>query len=284
MSNIIIGIPRGLMYYKYKNLWINFFRELGIDVLISPPTTKKLFDYAVNDDSDLCIALKIYIEHIKYLNDKTDYILIPRIKDKELCTYYDSLYDIVSNTIDGNFLDYNIDEKNDEEIAFIKLGEKLGFGKNFSFDAYSSAKKQEYKKNKINYLLQQKKLKRSSKKILIISNDYIYFDYIINTKISQIIEQNNFDIIFSGFVNPDIQKDSLNDYFTYIKNLVNQVDKILLITTLPCEYNFRILYDILNQTDKKSLIINVENMFIDSEFESKLKNFIFDIKLVSDYE
>ena len=29
-----VGIPRGLYYYHYKDLWLSFFKRLGIDVLV----------------------------------------------------------------------------------------------------------------------------------------------------------------------------------------------------------------------------------------------------------
>ena len=79
-SKIKIGIPRALLYYKYYTLWEHFFKELGLDILISPETNNEILQngkkYTVDE---ACLSLKIYIGHVFYLIDKVDYILVPRI-------------------------------------------------------------------------------------------------------------------------------------------------------------------------------------------------------------
>ena len=39
-----IGIPRALLYYRYGVLWETFFRELGMETVLSPHTNKNLLD------------------------------------------------------------------------------------------------------------------------------------------------------------------------------------------------------------------------------------------------
>ena len=102
----------------------------------------------------MCLSLKIYIGHVFYLKDKVDYILVPRIVcekiNSESCTNFIALYDIINNTFDVNILNYNVDERKrkTEESAFIKMGEKLGFGKNYIESAYHKAKKKNINKIK----------------------------------------------------------------------------------------------------------------------------------------
>lgn len=38
-ANKKIGIPAGLLYYMYQDLWLNFFHDIGCDVVVSGNTT-----------------------------------------------------------------------------------------------------------------------------------------------------------------------------------------------------------------------------------------------------
>ena len=77
---IIVGIPRALSYYKYFPLWKTFFSDLGAEVIISPPTNKKMLDlgsrYVVDE---VCLPVKVYFGHVNYLKDKVNLIFAPRV-------------------------------------------------------------------------------------------------------------------------------------------------------------------------------------------------------------
>ncbi|MEO0088065.1 MAG: acyl-CoA dehydratase activase-related protein [candidate division WOR-3 bacterium] len=75
-----IGVIRALLYYRYGNFFINFFKSLGIDYLLSPETNKELIDLGVkNSSSEVCLPLKVACGHLLYLKDKVDYLFIPKI-------------------------------------------------------------------------------------------------------------------------------------------------------------------------------------------------------------
>ena len=138
-----IGIPRSLYYYYYDNLWINFFKFLNVDVLVSPLTNKEIMDLGIKYAQDeMCLSMKNYIGHIAYLKDKCDYILIPRLdnygRDNQTCTNFLAVYDIINNLFDINILNYNINllNKETEKDGFIKIGTYLGFSKNKSIFVY----------------------------------------------------------------------------------------------------------------------------------------------------
>ena len=78
-SKIKIGIPRALLYYKFSDLWITFFEELGAEVIVSPRTTKEIKDNAVKlaPDED-CYSTKLYFGHTYALKDNVDYLFVPR--------------------------------------------------------------------------------------------------------------------------------------------------------------------------------------------------------------
>ena len=59
-----IGIPRGMFYYYYGNIWINFFKELDIDIVVSPKTNKEIMEMGGKYATDeMCLSLKNYIGH-----------------------------------------------------------------------------------------------------------------------------------------------------------------------------------------------------------------------------
>lgn len=101
-----VGIPKGLLYYKYHPFLIAFFKELGADVVISEDTNKKVLDLGVKYAVDeACLPIKVFHGHVAALRDKCDVIVIPRImqirKNEYICPKFCGLPEMVSNSIDG---------------------------------------------------------------------------------------------------------------------------------------------------------------------------------------
>jgi predicted nucleotide-binding protein (sugar kinase/HSP70/actin superfamily) len=78
-----IGLPRGLIHFKFSTLWITFFEELGLNVVVSPLTNKEIRDYAVRKaPEEDCFSTKLYIGHVFSIAEKVDYLFIPRFGSK----------------------------------------------------------------------------------------------------------------------------------------------------------------------------------------------------------
>jgi predicted nucleotide-binding protein (sugar kinase/HSP70/actin superfamily) len=76
-----IGIPRALLYYQYFPMWKTFFKELGGEVVVSPPTTKAMIaSGASRVVADTCLPVKVFLGHVLSLIGKCDYIFIPTIR------------------------------------------------------------------------------------------------------------------------------------------------------------------------------------------------------------
>jgi predicted nucleotide-binding protein (sugar kinase/HSP70/actin superfamily) len=72
-------LPQALIYYKYGDLWKTFFKSLGTEVIISPPTNKEIRELAITHAPDEdCYSTKLYFGHVMTLKDKVDYYFIPR--------------------------------------------------------------------------------------------------------------------------------------------------------------------------------------------------------------
>lgn len=83
-----IGYPQALLYYKYFPLWDHFLTQLGAEVVLSGPTTKRTVSAGtVCADNELCLPVKVFYGHLHELKDKVDAIFIPRIVSVEKRAY-----------------------------------------------------------------------------------------------------------------------------------------------------------------------------------------------------
>jgi len=82
-----IGFPRALFYYDYFPFWAGFFHSLGIEVVTSPPTHRKIMEQGLKKASDeTCLPLKLLAGHIQALQ-AVDAIFLPRMVSVEEDTY-----------------------------------------------------------------------------------------------------------------------------------------------------------------------------------------------------
>ena len=101
-----VGIPKGLLYYKYHPFLNTFFNELGAEVINSEDTNRETLNQGVRYCVDeACLPVKIFHGHVAYLIDKSDIIVIPRImqirEDEYICPKFCGLPEMVNNSI-GN--------------------------------------------------------------------------------------------------------------------------------------------------------------------------------------
>jgi predicted nucleotide-binding protein (sugar kinase/HSP70/actin superfamily) len=98
----VVGIPRGLLYFRYQPLWATFFSHLGVKIKVSQPTERSSFDSAQGlTRSDLCLPVKVFLEHISRLKDTVDFLLLPRVisvsPDAYMCPKILGLTDMARN-------------------------------------------------------------------------------------------------------------------------------------------------------------------------------------------
>jgi predicted nucleotide-binding protein (sugar kinase/HSP70/actin superfamily) len=99
-----VGIPRVLAYYSFYPQWRTYLEELGMEVVLSPPTTKEILDQGIRDTvTDACIPIKVFHGHVAALIGQVDYILIPRLVsidgDATLCPKFLGLSDMVKTSV-----------------------------------------------------------------------------------------------------------------------------------------------------------------------------------------
>lgn len=259
-----IGIPKALYYYEYPVLFKTFFEALGIEVVLSDDTNKKVVEDGISKSIDEeCLASKIFLGHVNNLVDRTysediDYIFIPRLctfKDKKtICVKFYALYDICNNVFDAKFITLNIDyEKGQNELkAFLSLGKKLNKGIRETASAYLLAKKAQKEYDIAKFKEQKNKLNSSKNlKILIVSHPYIYNDKHLGKIIKNYLEKLNIDVFYADINSSGIKKDEFKkmkyknisksiywkqsiDLLNGVEEYLNNIDGIIYLSVFPC--------------------------------------------------
>ena len=200
MEPTVIGIPRGMLYYRYEALWKTFFTKLGAEVRVSGPTTRRTAGQgaAVTID-EACLSLKLYFGHVRELIGECDTIFIPRVsnfgRNRDMCPRFHAMYDMAKNIFRDSgqkFLTCNIDVLGGESElkAFMSLGHSLGCPVKSTLSAYQAAKKEDRRVWREKLREQKSLLSRSGLKILLAGHDYLIRDDYIGKPVADFLRRN----------------------------------------------------------------------------------------------
>ena len=129
-----IGIARALSYYNYFPYYWGFFNHLGIDIVLSSPTTKKtLSEGSALVVTETCLPIKVFVGHIvELVNKGVKKIFVPSIQSIAPkiynCSKIRGLPDLIRNVVKGDFeiIEATLDksEKNLGLYEFLKQAVK----------------------------------------------------------------------------------------------------------------------------------------------------------------
>lgn len=137
-------------------------------------------------------------------------------------------------------------EHNPKTLAFLKLGENLGYSYIKSYQAYKYAEKIALMKRKKEEKLQKEKLNNDNLKILLAGHPYNLYDELIGKVVSKFLKENNITIIYSNKIEHEIidsecEKLSTDIHWTHNKEVMasvnyykDKVNGIILISSFPC--------------------------------------------------
>ena len=129
-----IGIPQSMLYYDFNKLFEEFFKNLDIELLVSPKTNINILNQGViNCVDEACLPIKIHHGHVMYLKDKVDYVFVPRIissyKKEYYCPKQLGMADMVRHNISDitNLLDpiMYFDNNRNKRTSLHNLGKLL---------------------------------------------------------------------------------------------------------------------------------------------------------------
>lgn len=221
-KRIKVGVPRALHFYRYFPFWKKLLEELGVELILSPPTNKKIVEVGVTHGfGELCIPMKIYYGQVLRLvedNPDLDYIFVPRyvseVKESYFCPKFLSLPDVIKILPDiPKILNFEVNVKEFPlATSIIELGKELGKNQTKSLEAYRVAQKyfDEYhdflrKGVSVNYTLRlvqrnvpfkvPKKKHNGDLRFLLLGHAYNIFDTYINLDFQKKLQDHGVEIL-----------------------------------------------------------------------------------------
>ncbi|TET16216.1 MAG: CoA activase [Dehalococcoidia bacterium] len=142
-DSVTIGIPRMLMFYEQFPLWATFFQELGLKVVISDKTNRKLINKGLQLIlAEMCYPVKVAYGHVENLIEKNvDYVFLPNVIDLEMvahdvdrsynCPYIQGIPFILGPAFEGRVkiikpTIHMAEEKYNLRKQMLRLGQMLG--------------------------------------------------------------------------------------------------------------------------------------------------------------
>jgi predicted nucleotide-binding protein (sugar kinase/HSP70/actin superfamily) len=177
-------------YYIYPGLWETFFSELGMEPIVSGPSTIKTVEKASQiSETEHCLPNKLFDAHLAELVGKVDMVFVPRvlstIKNHLSCPKFGPLPDAARADIarETKVLSIDIDEsRHTLPKSLMLLGQQLKSQKgrirsaiNCSLSAMDSAKNQRVRSRK----------KNGGLRFLLIGHPYVIHDNFIAGPILQ---------------------------------------------------------------------------------------------------
>ncbi len=221
-EKIKVGIPRALHYFKFFPFWKKLFEELDVEIVLTPPTNKKIVEEGVTHGfGELCLPVKVYYGHaLKLINEHPDidFLFVPRyvaeLKESYFCPKWLSLPDVIKILPNcPKLLNFEVNVKEFPiSTAIIELGRQLGKGRTESLDAYKKAQHyhEEYltflrKGVSVNYALRlvlrdlpfelPKQKAQRKIKFLLLGHAYNLFDRFVNLDFIKKFEDQDVDVI-----------------------------------------------------------------------------------------
>jgi predicted nucleotide-binding protein (sugar kinase/HSP70/actin superfamily) len=99
-----VGIPQGLLFWRYASLWFTFLRGLGMEPVISRATTRATLDCGVRlAVEEACLPVKVFYGHCAELAEEVEALFVPRLVSVEprayICPKFMGLPDMVRHAL-----------------------------------------------------------------------------------------------------------------------------------------------------------------------------------------
>lgn len=290
-----IGLPRSLLYHRYRVLWKSFFESLGVETVESPPSNRAILDRGIRLAVDeTCLPLKILLGHVDTLKGRADLILVPRIVSVErgetACVKFLGAYDVVRNLIEGvELLEYNVDVTagRTERSEFCRLGRDLRGKPVSAWLAYQRAKREENRFLLERTRIQEAALELGGTKVLVVGHGYNLEDELLGLPIVRTLEELGVIPIAAEMHDRDLSRRlskrlSTDIPWTYNKELLgaveryrDQVDGIVFLVTFPCGPDSLMTELCVRKIkDKPILVIVLDELQGEAGLRTRIESFV----------
>lgn len=249
-----IGLPKALLYYRYRYLWETFFTELGCKTVTSPDTCRTMLEEGIaRSVGECCLPVKLFLGHVSSLLGRCDAILVPRFetsgKNEEFCVRFWGLPDIVRNTFpEAPLIGYDLQghKRGSEQHGFLSMGKALGKSSAQTLRAYRRAVQEQQRQDRLTVARQQKLLSAGGPKVLLVSQPYLIHDpYVGGPLVRMLREQGGVPIYAdrcdrracracSKSLSAELYWTLNQEAIGAIPLLKHAVDGALLISAFPC--------------------------------------------------
>lgn len=287
-----VGIPKGLLNYKYYKFFEKFFYELGTEIITSPDTNKQILDYGVKYCvNDACLPIKIFHGHVASIKDKCDLMVIPRImqlcEHEFICPKFCGLPEMIINSIP------NMPQTTMAPI-YATSREKLYKWIN-STGSIITKNKQKIRKAYSEALREQNKFqigiktKESKINVALIGHPYNIYDNFINMNLVKKLTKLGVGVITEEFVDDIFINDKVKDLFkrpfwTFARNAYGastylaenkKIDGIIYISSFACGID-SVVIDLIKEKINifPFLILKVDEHTGESGFDTRIEAFV----------
>lgn len=294
--DMVIGIPRALLFHYYGEKWIEFFRHLGVETILSPDTNREIVKRGIALSVDeACFSSKVYIGHVDWLSTRCDIVFSPRMENtgvrEDFCPRIFGMHDVIAHTFPELKLlnaDINYLFRRREVDAFTNMGEQLGFTAEKSRKAYTAANEKFFAERTKVIENQMKLFNRKGLKVLLVSHSYNIYDSHIGRDIIDYFKSQKVTTIFADLVDTKMAREKTKEiygnrvYWRVNATLMgavelykDKVDGIVLVTTFPCGPD-SIFNDILIRSsgDKPILSLMIDELDASAGLQTRLESFI----------
>ncbi len=277
MAKMKIGMPKSLLWFKYRVFWESFFENLGCEIVHSPQTDKEIVERGVRNSVDeICIPVKVFYGHCLEIADACDYIFVPRYwrvsKDSITCpkliTTADTVQQILKERFPKKILTTTINIKiNSLYRSFLRLGLKINKNPFRVARAYRQAIKDQREHEICKEREFNQKMAQPGIKLAVIGHEYNLFDPFINQELIAEIENQEVNVITSDLVPHSIGEESLtgkpNIYWSYEREIIgaaywalssDKISGVILISSFNCGPDSLLYEQILLENNDKPML------------------------------
>lgn len=308
-----VGIPRALLFYAYAPLWITFFENLGVQVIVSEKTNKQILDEGIKNTVDeACIPVKLFHGHVLDVKDQVDYLFIPRIKSvykgEYICPKFSGLPEMIQYSIkhlppiigtEINFFQSNKTLKN----TVYAIGKYFSKDKKRIMEAYQKAY-EAYKKykgmhnNPINSIAKLE----SHRKVMIMGHPYNLYDTYMNMDLFHKLQGMGVDIITPEKIDDKVihvyaKRFEGQLYWTFARQLIGTtlylldekgVDGMIYISTFGCGVDSVVADIVEKQVRRESripfMLLTLDEHHGDGGINTRIEAFVDMVKRRSSSE
>ena len=289
---MIVGIPKGLLYCRYNEFAINFFKELGAEVICSENTNKEILNLGINNCVDeACLPIKIFHGHVASIKDKCDILFIPRImriKDKEyICPKFCGLPEMIINS----FSDL---PRIIKDPIYINSKSKLRHwayktGHNITNDLVKI--KKAYTKALIAQRISSSGIKISGKNInvMLLGHPYLIYDEFLNMNLLKKLKAFNVGVITEEFVSDNNIENEIKSlykkpFWSFARTMygssmylykTGQINGIIYLSSFACGIDSIVIELIKNKIfDFPFLVLKIDEHSGEAGYDTRIEAFI----------